>query len=62
MDNNDKFIIDFINVNKHEIEDKGFSEEVIAKAKNRDNFLVRALYIISVIFGCSLFYLFDELK
>lgn len=62
MENDDKLIKSFMLANKHEIEDNGFSRQVIRQLPQRAKWLSDMLSVACTIICCILFYVFDGFR
>jgi len=59
MENDDKLISQFMQANKHEIEDNGFSRRVIRQLPEHAKWMSDALTAVCTVLCCILFYVFD---
>lgn len=59
MENDDKLIKNFMLANKHEIEDNGFSRQVIRQLPKQAKWLSDMLSVICTIICCAMFYFFN---
>ena len=59
MENDDKLIKNFMLAYKHEIEDNGFSRQVIRRLPQQAKWLSDILSVTCAIVCCALFYIFN---